>query len=239
MLQEESVLKTFAKLADTLVAGYDMVDLLQTLVESCRELLGVSDAGILILGPHDELELVASTSEATLLVETIQLGAEAGPAIESFTSGRLVTVPRLSDAPDAWAPFRERALELGYGSVHALPMRLRETTIGSLSLLSEGEGALDETELIAAQALADVATIGILHERAVRDSSVLVQQLQNALNSRIVIEQAKGVVSFTRGVTVDEAFDVIRSYARSHRLGLGEVAQQLVDGRLHIDSDEA
>ncbi len=239
MMQEESVLKTFARLADTLVVGFDMVDLLQTLVESCQELLGVTDAGILILGPHDELELVASTSESTLLVEAIQLGAQAGPAVESFVSGRLVSLPRLGDAPDKWSRFRERALELGYGSVHAIPMRLRETSIGSLSLLRQSEGELDEMDLIAAQALADVATIGILHERALRESSVLVQQLQNALNSRVVIEQAKGVVSFTRGVTVDDAFDVIRSYARSHRLGLGDVAQQLVDGTLRIEPDEA
>jgi len=238
-MQEETVLKTFAKLADTLVAGFDVVDLLQTLVETCQDLLGVSDAGILLLGTHDELELVASTSESNQLVEAIQLGAQAGPAVESFTSGRLVSVPRLGEAPDRWSRFRDRAVALGYRSVHAIPMRLRETTIGSLSLLTRDEGELDETELIAAQALADVATIGILHERTLRESSVLVQQLQNALNSRVVIEQAKGVVSFTRGVSVDAAFDVIRSYARSHRLGLGEVAQQLVDGRLRIEPDEA
>ena len=235
---EAAVLKTFARLADTLVAGYDMVDLLQSLVESCRELLGVDDAGILLVGPGDRLELVASTSESSALVEAIQLGAEAGPSSESFTSGILVSVPALKAAPAHWARFRKRALKLGYGSVHAIPMRLRETTIGSLSLLSHEEGELDEMDLIAAQALADVATIGILHERALRESSVLVQQLQNALSSRVVIEQAKGVVSLTRGVTVDGAFDVIRSYARSHRLGLGEVAQRLVDGRLRIEPDE-
>lgn len=239
MISEENVLKTFAKLADTLVVGYDTVDLLQTLVESCQELLSVTDAGILLVGPGNELELVASTSESSLLVETMQLGAEAGPAIESFTSGRLVSLPSLDEAPAQWARFRERASELGYASVHALPMRLRETSIGSLSLLNQEPGALDETDLIAAQALADVATIGILHERALRESSVLVQQLQNALNSRIIIEQAKGVVSFTLGVSVDGAFDAIRSHARSNRLGLGEVAEQLVDGRLRIGPDPA
>ncbi len=237
MISEENVLKTFARLADTLVAGYDTVELLQSLVESCQELLSVTDAGILLVGLGNELELVASTSESSLLVETIQLGAESGPAIESFTSGRLVSLPSLDEAPAQWARFRERASELGYASVHALPMRLRETTIGSLSLLNRDAGALDETDLIAAQALADVATIGILHERALRESSLLVQQLQNALNSRVIIEQAKGVVSFTRGVSVDEAFDAIRSYARSNRMGLSEVAEQLVTGRLRIGPD--
>jgi transcriptional regulator with GAF, ATPase, and Fis domain len=239
MLSEESVLKTFAKLADTLVAGYDTVELLQSLVESCQELLAVTDAGIVLAGPGNELELVASTSESSALVEAIQLGAESGPAIESFTSGRPVSLSDLDDAPERWSRFRDRAQKLGYSSVHALPMRLRETTIGSLSLLSEEVGELDEMDLIAAQALADVATIGILHERTLRESSMLVQQLQGALNSRIVIEQAKGVIAFTRGVSVDAAFDFIRSYARSNRLGLSEVAEQLVDGRLHIEADPA
>ena len=239
MLSEESVLKTFAKLADTMVVGYDTVDLLQSLVESCQELLAVTDAGILLVGPSNELELVASTSESSALVETIQLGAESGPAIESFASGRPVSIPDLGEAPAKWARFSDRALALGYSSVHALPMRLRETTIGSLSLLSEDAGLLDAMDLTAAQALADVATIGILHERTLRESSVLVRQLQSALNSRIIIEQAKGVISFTRGVSVDAAFDIIRTYARSHRLGLSEVAEQLVDGRLRIGPDEA
>lgn len=238
MLSEESVLKTFARLADTMVVGFDTVDLLQSLVESCQELLAVTDAGILLAGSSNELELVASTSESSTLVETMQLGAESGPAIESFTSGRSVSIPDLEEAPGRWTRFSERALGLGYASVHALPMRLRETTIGSLSLLSEEAGLLDAMDLIAAQALADVATIGILHERTLRESSVLVTQLQAALNSRVVIEQAKGVVSFTRGISVDAAFDIIRMYARSHRLGLSDVAEQLVDGRLRIGPDE-
>jgi transcriptional regulator with GAF, ATPase, and Fis domain len=239
MISEENVLKTFAKLADTMVVGYDTVDLLQSLVESCQELLDVTDAGILLAEPGHDLELVASTSESSALVETMQLGAESGPAIECFTSGRPISVADLDEVPDRWARFRERAVKLGYASVHALPMRLRDTTIGSLSLLNERAGALDESDLIAAQALADVATIGILHERTLRESSLLVQQLQNALSSRVIIEQAKGVISFTRGVSVDAAFDIIRSYARSNRLGLSEVAEQLVDGRLRIEPDPA
>jgi transcriptional regulator with GAF, ATPase, and Fis domain len=211
--------------------------MLQTLVESCQDLLDVSDAGILLVGPQNDLELVASTSESSALVETIQLGAQAGPAVESFQSGRLVSLPTLDEVPPRWQQFGARAQKLGYNSVHAIPMRLRETTIGSLSLLRQRPGELDELDLVAAQALANVATIGILHERALTQSSVLVQQLQNALNSRVVIEQAKGVVSFTRGVSVDAAFDVIRSYARANRLGLGVVAQQLVNGSLHIGPD--
>ncbi|MCU1416787.1 MAG: transcriptional regulator [Schumannella sp.] len=236
MLHEQEVLKTFAKLADTLVAGYDTVELLQSLVESCQELLGVTDAGILLMGATGELELVASTNESSMLVETMQWGAEAGPAIESFTSGRAVSMPSLDDADGRWPRFGELALNLGYHSVHALPMRLREKTIGSLSLLNMEQGPLDEMDVLTAQALADVATIGILHERALHESSVLVQQLQGALNSRVVIEQAKGVISFTHGISVDAAFDVIRAHARSHRLGLSVVARQLVDGTLQIDA---
>lgn len=235
--REEDVLRTFARLADTLVAGYDTVDLLQSLVESCRDLLAISEAGILLSSSDGDLELVASTSESASLVEAFQLGAYAGPPRESFVTGRRVSVSDWDGTPVEWQRFRDRATELGYTAIDALPMRLRDTTIGSLSLLRSRPGELDETDIITAQALADVATIGILHERALRESSVLVQQLQGALNSRVVIEQAKGVVSFTRGVSVDEAFDIIRAYARSNRLGISEVADKLVLGELRIGPD--
>jgi transcriptional regulator with GAF, ATPase, and Fis domain len=235
--REEKVLQTFAKLADTLVAGYDVVDLLQMLVDVCRELLDAEAAGILLVGSTGELEVVASTSEASRLVEMMQVGAEAGPGIESVRTGKLVTVPDLGVVPSEWETFRETAIAQGFASTHALPLRLRETTIGTLNLFRAVSGELSARDLVTAQAFADVATIGILHERALREQAIVTEQLQSALSSRIVIEQAKGVVAHRAGVSIDQSFEIIRSYARSHQLGIGEVSARLVARTLILTAD--
>jgi GAF domain-containing protein len=237
--REERVLQTFAKLADTLVAGYDVVDLLQMLVDVCGDLLDAEAAGILLADGSGVLEVVASTSEASRLVEMMQVGAEAGPGIESLRTGTVVTVPDLDVAVPEWAEFRAAAIGQGYASTHALPLRLRETTIGTLNLFRTVPGELSARDLVTAQAFADVATIGILHERALRENAVVREQLQSALNSRIVIEQAKGVVAHGAGVSIDESFDIIRGYARSHRLGISDVAAQLVARTLILNADGA
>ena len=233
-VMQRQLLETFAKLADTLVADYDVVDLLQLLVDTCRDVLDMTAAGILLANSRGELEVVASTSEASRLVEMMQLSAEAGPCIESFRSGQRVVVRDIAGTDDEWREFRESALAQGFRSMDALPLRLRDYTIGTLNLLRESAGAAPEDAILAAQAFADVATIGILHERSLRESAILSEQLQAALNSRIIIEQAKGVVSHTRGVSIDEAFTLIREYARSHGIGLSVVAARLVDRSLRL-----
>lgn len=233
--RDARILQTFAMLADTLVDDYDVVDLLQTLVESCRELLDVDAAGILLADEHGDLQVMASTSEASMLVELIQLGAEAGPCIECYRTGEPVSVVSIAALPPKWTAFRDSAAANGFAAMEALPLRLRATTIGALNLFRANEGAPEEMDLIAARALADVATIGILHERSIRESESLSVQLNQALQSRITIEQAKGVVSFTSGTPIDAAFQLIRSYARQHRLPLGEVAARIVRRELRIE----
>jgi GAF domain-containing protein len=231
---QRELLQTFSRLADTLVDDYDVVDLLQVLVDTCRDLLDTTAAGILLADARGQLELVVSTSEASRLVEMMQLSAEAGPCIESFRSGKRVSVPDIEHTGDEWIQFRGAALAQGFRSMDALPLRLRDATIGTLNLLRAAPGAAPEDDIMAAQAFADVATIGILHERSIRESEVLSQQLRAALNSRIVIEQAKGVVSHTLGVPIDDAFTLMRGYARSHNLGLSVVAARLVDRSLRL-----
>lgn len=235
LTREDRLLRTFASLADTLVDDYDVVDLLQMLVDTCRDLLDTTAAAILLADATGELDVVASTSEASRLVEVIQLSAEAGPCVESFHTGRVVSLPDVNESPAEWSRFRGAALAQGFVSVHAVPLRLRETTIGTLNLLRDTVGELEPQDQTAAQAFADVATIGILHERSLRETAVLAEQLQGALNSRIVIEQAKGVVAYTRGVPIDEAFELIRRYARSHQLGISQVAARIVDRSLRLD----
>jgi GAF domain-containing protein len=233
--KEARLLQTFAGLADTLVDGYEIVDLLQLLVDSCSELLDTTAAAILLAGPGGELDVMASTSEASRLVELIQLSAEAGPCVESFRTGEVVSVPDIAASPERWSRFRDSAIGQGFASVHAVPMRLRDSTIGTLNLLRNEPGELDEQDRIAARAFADVATIGILHERSLRETALLAEQLQGALSSRVVIEQAKGVVAYTNGVTIEQAFELIRRYARSHQLGISQVATRLVDRSLRFD----
>jgi hypothetical protein len=233
-LQGDRLLTTFAKLADTLVDNYDVVDLLQLLVDSCRELLDVTEAGILLQDAPGELEVVVSTSESSRLVEAMQLSAQDGPCVECYRTGEVVSVPEIAATPERWARFRASALEQGFRSAYAIPMRLRETTIGTVNLLRNETGELGASDVVAAQAFADVATIGILHQRSNRENEVVAQQLRTALNSRIVIEQAKGVVAQTRGVSIDQAFDLMRRYARSNRVGLSEVAAGLVNRSLTL-----
>jgi GAF domain-containing protein len=232
--REERLVTTFATLADTLITDYDVLDLLQLLVDTCTEILDVAQAGILLADQNGDLELAASTSESSRLVEVMQLSAEAGPCIESFVSGQAVSVPDVALSPVRWAEFSRTALEQGFHSVYSLPMRLRDNTIGALNLMRAESGAMSTQDLIAAQAFADVATIGILQHRALIDSDRLNNQLQVALDSRVVIEQAKGVVAHTNDLSMDDAFTLIRGYARSHGLSLKDVASQLVNRQLRL-----
>lgn len=232
--RDSRILQTFAMLADTMVDDYDVVDLLQLLVDACHEVLGIAAAGILLADEEGDLQVVASTSEASRLVELMQLGAQAGPCIECYRTGAAVSVASIPSVSEEWGAFRDSATAHGFGATDAVPLRLRDTTIGALNLLREEEGPPDDFDVVAARAFADVATIGILHERSLRESELLASQLQQALQSRIVIEQAKGVVSFTNGVPIDDAFQIIRSYARRNQLPLSSVAARLVDRELRI-----
>ena len=232
--REAEIIRTFATLADSLVGGFDAVDLLQTLVERSAALLDATDAGILLADGTGRLEVVASTDERAQLVELMQLGHDGGPCVECFTSGVAVSIPNIGALHDRWPLFRSAAVAQGFHALHAVPLRLRDKTIGSLNLFRDQAGELAEFDIVAAQALADVATIGILQERAVRESDVVTRRLQRALDSRVIIEQAKGVVAYVSEVSVDEAFRLIRAYARDQQRGIVEVASDIIDRRITL-----
>jgi GAF domain-containing protein len=225
---------TFVRLADTLVADYDVVELLQSLVDNCADLLDASAAGLLLAADEGGLDLVASTSEQSRLVETLQASSGTGPSSESFLTGRPVAIADIARVPESWSAFRDRALAEGFRSAHAVPLRLRNTIIGSLTLFRTTPGLLSDEDASVAQGLADVATIGILHERALREVAITKIQLQFALDSRVVIEQAKGVIAQKRDVDMDKAFELLRIHARSHGANLRDVARQVVDRSLTI-----
>ncbi|MCU1482101.1 MAG: transcriptional regulator [Subtercola sp.] len=225
---------SFVSLADTLVVGYDVVDLLQNLVDTCATVFDAAAVGLLLADDDGVLEVVASTSERSRLLEILQLREGLGPCVECYVGGAVVSVPDIRTMRADWALFRDGALEQGFLAVHAVPLRLRGSTLGALNLFSEAPGSLNDSDAAAAQALADVATIGIVHERTLRQSELAREQLQRALDSRVVIEQAKGVIAQSRAVDMDTAFTLLRSYARNNALSLSAVAARVVSRSLVI-----
>jgi len=235
--REATLANTFVRLADTLIDDYDMIDLLDMLVAQCVALLDSDAGGLMIADPAAQdvsLELVVSTNEEAGFVEVNQLNAGSGPCIDCYTTGKPVSVRDIAADPERWPGFRESALENGFRSMHAFPMRLRGTVIGAMNLFSTRPGVLSTRDITVGQALADVATIGILQERSIRDQTVVTAQLQRALDSRVVIEQAKGVIAHSTGADMNEAFAMLREYARSHGRRLSEVASEVAERRLTI-----
>ena len=226
--REYELARAFVALADTLVADYDVVDLLQNLVDTSAGLLDSAAGGLLLADDLGTLSLVASTSEESNLVELLQIESGRGPCMDAFRTGEVVEVPDIAAVGDDWPDFRVSALDQGFRSVLAVPLRLREATIGTLNLFGSGTGSMDPAEVAIARGLADIATIGILHERAVREADLARQQLQHALNSRVVIEQAKGVIAQLHDVGMDEAFRTLREYSRNNNVALRDVADLVV-----------
>lgn len=231
--RERRLTAAFVSLADTLVAGYDVVDLLQTLVDSCAELFEAAAVGLVLADESGDLSVVASTSENDGLVKLLQPPAGDGPGLASFTSGAVISVPDIA-AEARWHVIAADAAAQGYRSLHVVPMRLRGTTVGALSVYRAMTGALTSDDASVVQGLADVATISILHERALRESGVAQAQLQRALDSRVIIEQAKGVIAQTRLIDMDDAFRALRDYARHRGLNLRDVAELVVKRSIAI-----
>lgn len=230
----ERVSAAFVKITDTLVADYDVLDLLHALVESSVELLDAAAAGLLLAGPHGDLQVVASTSERSQLVEILQLEAGSGPCVESYRTGTMVVVEDIKALSGRWPEFQAAALSQGFRSVHAIPMRVHGKTIGAMGLFGEQPGRLSREDSAIGQALADVATISILQERTLRESALVNEQLQRALNSRVLIEQAKGVIAYTAGVNMEEAFRRLRTFARANNQSLHDTASQVIDRTLNL-----
>ena len=234
--REQLLSRAFVGLADTLVDDYDIIELLDRLVGYSVELLAADAAGIMLADSHRKLRVVTSSREDAKVMELLQLQSDQGPCMDCCRSGVPVSVPDLADAGGRWPVFAAAVAERGaYRSVHALPLRLRGEAIGAMNLFHGQPGALPEADLALGQALADVATIGILSERAIRSSELVTEQLQTALNSRVIIEQAKGVLAQRGNLTMAAAFDRLRSYARTHNTRLSEVARQVVETDLAAD----
>jgi len=229
-MNDRQLAVAFVELADTLVDDFDVVDFLHQVTVRCADVLGVSAAGVLLTDQRGTLQVVAASTEQTRLLELLQLQTDEGPCPECFHTGRPIAVADLATAVGRWPRFAAQARRVGFASVHALPMRLRTDVIGALNLFGTQPGALDPDTIRLGQALADVATIGILQARAIHQRDTLAEQLQTALNSRVIIEQAKGVIAERRQLDMDQSFTLLRSTARTTNRRLSDLARAVVDG---------
>ncbi len=222
--------EVFVELADTLVDDFDLIEFLQTLATRTAELVDVAAVGILLADNRGRIQFAAASDEATRLLELYQLQNREGPCLDAFTTRTPVVNADLRAAAGQWPLFAPAASRRGFRSVHAFPLRLRGEVIGALNLFGSDAGGLDGEHVSIVQALADIATIGLLQERSVRRAEDLTAQLQTALTSRITIEQAKGALARIHDVDVDEAFLLLRSHARRNGIPLVELSRSVVAG---------
>jgi GAF domain-containing protein len=229
-MDTELLADTFIELADTMVAEFDVIDFLHMLTDRSVQLLAASAAGVMLADPRGTLRVAAASTEAAELLELFQLQNDQGPCLECFRTGRPVSATDLTGPDQRWPRFALAAAQAGFSTVEALPMRLRDQVIGVLNLFRADPGPFDPGDLRIAQALADVATIGLLHERNVRRRETVAEQLQGALNSRVVVEQAKGKLAERLSIDMDRAFTMLRDYARNTNQYLTDVARDFVSG---------
>jgi GAF domain-containing protein len=228
MIAVEHLAEVFVEVADILVDDFDVIEFLESVTRHAAEVSGTSSAGLLLTDPHGQLQYMASSTTSVKLLELFQLQYHEGPCLDCFRTGAAVVNTDLHQAGQRWPLFAPRAVEAGFQSVHAFPLRHSQKVIGALNLFGTGLGRLEPTDVRIIQCLADIATIGLLQERTQRSAEILTEQLQMALNSRISIEQAKGVLARTHGVSVDSAFELMRDYARGNHHRLSDVARAVV-----------
>jgi GAF domain-containing protein len=229
MARESLLIASLVEIADNLVDDYDVIDVLTVLTDRCVQAVDVDAAGVMLVSPEGELQFVASSSESMRVLELFQIQVAEGPCVDCYRSGSAIVNHALSENDGRWPLFTPRALARGFRSVHCLPMRLRGRTIGALNLFRTHLGPLADEDVVVAQGLADVATIAILQHQSSLNANTLNSQLSNALNSRIIIEQAKGMICQASDCPMDEAFSRLRAHARNHNEGLTELAARIVE----------
>ncbi len=239
MTRDERLATTLVELADSLVYDFDVVDLMVRVTERCVELLEVSEAALLLSDGVGRLRLAAATSERFPTVEVFQAQAAEGPCWECFHTARPVFVADLLVEDVRWPAFAPVATGAGFRAAHAVPLRLRGQVLGALNLLAHSPGTLRPYHATAAQALADVTTIALLQHRVIDESHRISEQLQEALNSRIAIEQAKGMIAEHTSCEMEEAFARLRQFARASQRRLSAVAAALVNGELALQEMSA
>ncbi len=230
--REDEIVAAFVSMAGSLVEGGDITKLLDRLAADCARLLDVTAVGLLLADRRGALHVVATSSERVADLEAFQAQRGQGPCHDCYLDNRPVHVPDLAAAAQRWPGFAALAATAGVASVHAVPMRLRNNVLGALNLFGATRGTLNEADLRLAQALADVATIVLIQDRAAADKEAVNVQLQNALDSRVVLEQAKGVLAHSGDLDMSAAYAALRQYARDHNIKLAQLAVAVVSRAL-------
>ncbi|PVZ12944.1 GAF and ANTAR domain-containing protein [Actinomycetospora cinnamomea] len=226
--REASLLTALVGLARTLVSDYDVVDVLDQLTARCVELLDVDAAGLMLAGHDGGLEVMSSSSEQAHQLELHQLRDRQGPCVDAYRTGVGVHADDVAAHGHRWPEFAAHARELGIHGVHALPLRCNERAIGAMNLFTTTPRPFPDADVHAAQALADVATTVVLQHRTLGEAQLITEQLRTALDSRIIIEQAKGALAERGGLSADDAFARMRRHARRHHLKVTAVAQAVM-----------
>jgi transcriptional regulator with GAF, ATPase, and Fis domain len=229
-MNDEVLFATLIELADTTTTGFDLVSMSDRLVRACVEVLGVTAAGIMLADQRNTLRVFASSNEETRILELLELQNNDGPCLEAFHTGTPIDGVNLSRYTTRWPHFTTAALSAGFNTAYAVPMRLRDQTIGALNLFQAEIEPFSTHKINVARVLADMAAIGIINHWSLRQQEVLAQQLQSALNTRVIIEQAKGVIAERQGISPGEAFEHLRDTARSSQRPIADVAIDTVSG---------
>jgi GAF domain-containing protein len=229
--REHLLLRTLVELADTLVADYDAIDFLSTLCERAAEAVGATAVGVLVVHEGDDLDVVAASSQDMRALEVFEVRNGEGPCMDAYRTGAPVTAIDLDD-DERWPTFRARATGLGYRSVLGQPLRLRDVTIGALNAYRGDPGPFSDADVEVLRGLADMATIGIMHERTMRSADEQISDLRRSLTDRAVVEQAKGLIAERLSITPDDGFDRLRRHARSRNQRVRAAAQRILRGDL-------
>ncbi|HET9422104.1 MAG TPA: GAF and ANTAR domain-containing protein [Nocardioides sp.] len=238
MISTQRLSRVFVEVADTLVADFDLIEFLHNLADHTAAVSDAASVGLMLADEHGKLHYMAASTEGAKHLELFQLQHAEGPCLDCYRTGQPVTISDLTAEEARWPAFTSRAREAGVRSVHAFPMRLRDRVLGALNVFDEDPVSFRPEDVKVVQALADIATIAIIQERAISRAETLTEQLQGALNSRIVIEQAKGMIAQRQGVDVDTAFDRLREHARRGQVRLAELARAVVDGTADVPASE-
>lgn len=226
------LVEAFVDMTEALSSFHDPIEFVQQVVERSIELLHVSDVGVLLKDADGRLKLTASSSGDMRVAELLEVHLDEGPCYAAFTRNVVIAEAELSRDDDRWPHFAPTAIDLGFRSVYAFPLRAEGTPIGAMNVFSEERSALIGQGLRIAQGLADFASLGIRLSDHLRQSELLTQQLQTALDSRVAIEQAKGMIAAQGEISLTAAFHLIRSAARNRGVRLQEIVSQVTSGAL-------